>query len=170
MLTRRHPPHPFRRAAALSAVALLFLVGACLVPDPGDEAELTAPERSAPEAPATEDQSLANDPPTDPAAEPHFTPFTRAPDVLNRGEIGERLEETYPAELREAGIGGSTMLHFFINPQGEVENIQVAQTSGHPGLDEAAMEVARSFQFSPAENQGEAVPVWIQIPITYMAR
>lgn len=102
--------------------------------------------------------------------EPEFTPFTVAPEVRNRTEIQRVLEEAYPEELRNAGIGGTTVVHFFIDETGRVGNTVVDQASGHAALDEAALEVARQFEFTPAENRGEAVPVWISIPIVFQSR
>jgi len=104
------------------------------------------------------------------ADQPTFTPFTVAPEVRNRPEVGRALEREYPALLRDAGIGGTVLLHFFINDRGVLENVLVAQSSGHAGLDDAALRVAQVFQFSPAMNRDQQVPVWIQIPITFQTR
>ena len=80
------------------------------------------------------------------------------------------LEEEYPPILRDAGIGGTVSVQFFIDEEGTVQRTLVAQTSGHPSLDEAALRVARVFKFAPALNLGRVVPVWIAIPITFSTR
>ena len=69
--------------------------------------------------------------------------------------------------LRDAGVGGTVLMHFFIDAAGSLENVLVAQTSGFEQLDQAAMRVAEVFEFSPALNRDERVPVWIQVPITF---
>ena len=101
---------------------------------------------------------------------PHFTPFTAAPEITNRQEIGQALAAAYPTELREAGIGGTTIVHMYIDAAGQVGNVLVANPSGSEVLDQAALEVAREFAFEPARNRDEVVPVWIQIPITFQTR
>ncbi|MEX0935902.1 MAG: energy transducer TonB [Gemmatimonadota bacterium] len=125
-------------------------------------------------APTTFDQNPIEDLPPPPSdaevdisSQPTFTPFTVAPDVRNRNEVARALEREYPSILRDNGIGGTVMMHFFIDANGALENVLVAESSGHQQLDEAALRVAEVFQFSPAMNRDEQVPVWIQIPITF---
>ena len=98
---------------------------------------------------------------------PTFTPFTVRPDLVNEAEAMQAMDEEYPPMLREAGIGGTVNVHFFINVEGEVQRVMVAQTSGHEALDSAALRVARVFRFTPALNLDERVPVWIAIPLTF---
>lgn len=101
---------------------------------------------------------------------PVIMPYTMKPEYTNPDEIRAALEREYPPLLRDAGVGGTTIIWFFINERGEVENERVATTSGSDALDEAALRVAPVFRFTPAENRGEAVPVWVQLPITFTAR
>ena len=63
--------------------------------------------------------------------------------------------------------GRPTDVWFFISEEGQVLNRIVSQTSGHTQLDEAALQVADVFRFTPALNRDERVPVWIQLPITF---
>ena len=126
-------------------------------------------------APTTFEQNPIEDlppPPTeavvmDVSAQPTFTPYEVAPTITNRSTIQSALVREYPALLRDAGIGGTVLMHFFIDNTGSLENVLVAETSGHAQLDEAAMRVADVFEFSPALNRDEVVAVWIQVPITF---
>lgn len=104
------------------------------------------------------------------SAAPTFTPFTVRPDLTNEREVQRALEREYPPILRDAGIGGTVQVHFFIDEEGSVQRTLVAQTSGHASLDEAALRVANVFQFTPALNLDKVVPVWIAIPITFQTR
>lgn len=104
------------------------------------------------------------------SAAPTFTPFTVRPDLMNESEVQRALEREYPPILRDAGIGGTVQVHFFIDEEGSVQRTLVAQTSGHASLDEAALRVANVFQFTPALNLDKVVPVWIAIPITFQTR
>ncbi|HSM05015.1 MAG TPA: energy transducer TonB, partial [Longimicrobiales bacterium] len=76
----------------------------------------------------------------------------------------------YPALLRDAGIGGTTNVWFFINAQGELEDMRIQKSSGHDALDEAALRVAAGIRFTPALNREEPVPVWVAFPITFQVR
>jgi protein TonB len=101
---------------------------------------------------------------------PSFTPFTVAPEVRNRQAVSRALEREYPALLRDAGVGGTVLMYFFIDETGVVQEFQVHESSGHNALDQAAMRVAEVFEFSAAMNRDTRVPVWIQIPITFQTR
>ena len=104
------------------------------------------------------------------SAAPTFTPYTVRPDLMNESEVQRALEREYPPILRDAGIGGTVNVHFFIDEEGMVQRTLVAQTSGHASLDEAALRVANVFRFTPALNLDKIVPVWIAIPITFQTR
>jgi periplasmic protein TonB len=101
---------------------------------------------------------------------PTFTPMTVAPELQNRREVQQALERNYPPMLRDAGIGGKPTVHFFIDENGRVINTLLAQSSGYPALDEAAMAVAGVMRFSPALNREKKVQVWIELPIIFNAR
>jgi protein TonB len=102
--------------------------------------------------------------------EPTFTPFTVAPAITNREEVVEAMQEAYPPLLREAGIGGTIFIYFFIGADGEVEDVRINQSSGHDALDDAALRVADVYRFTPALNRDERVPVWVSFPITFQVR
>ena len=125
-------------------------------------------------APVTFDENpVENLPPppdeveTDISAAPAFTPYTVAPDRINDNEIVRALEREYPPLLRDAGIGGTVQVWFFIDETGIVQNQRVHTSSGHQALDDAALRVAPVFRFTPALNRDNAVPVWVAFPITF---
>ena len=57
---------------------------------------------------------------TDISAAPTFTPYTVRPDIKNRDAVARALEREYPPLLRDAGIGGTVQVWFFIDEQGKV--------------------------------------------------
>jgi protein TonB len=99
--------------------------------------------------------------------EPTFTSFTSAPVLENRGEGFDALEREYSLEWRDAGIEGTTLVYLFVSATGVLENTVIAESSGHQGLDEAALRVARLFRFSAALDGDAPVAAWIQVPITF---
>ena len=111
-------------------------------------------------------------PPTDDggsdlSAAPRFTPMTVTPEILNRPEIIRALTRLYPSILRDSGIGGTVEVWFFISTEGRVLDSRVSIPSAHTQLNEAALEVATVFEFSPALNRETIVEVWIRLPITF---
>jgi protein TonB len=107
---------------------------------------------------------------TDIAAAPTFTPFTVRPDIKNRDAVARAMEREYPPLLRDAGIGGTVNVWFFIDENGVVQRTLVNESSGHKALDDAAIKVADIIEFTPALNRDKRVPVWISLPITFTTR
>lgn len=141
--------------AMLLAVAALVGVQACGVDSPMDYSAGDAEDPTLAEVPAAI------------AAEPTFTPFTVAPEITNRDEVIAAMERSYPPLLRDAGIGGTIRVYFLISETGRVVETRIDQSSGHEALDQAALAVAGVYQFTPAQNRDEAVPVWVSFPITF---
>ncbi len=104
------------------------------------------------------------------ASGPAFTPFTVAPKIRNADEIVAAMQERYPAELRDEGVGGTVILWFYIDAEGAVRDVRVHRSSGHPTLDSAALEVASVYRFEPALNRDRRVPVWVSFPLTFQVR
>ena len=104
------------------------------------------------------------------SAAPQFTPMTVRPELLNTNEVQRALVRAYPPLLRDAGIGGTAVVWFFIDENGRVLKNQISKTSGYPALDEAAIQVAQQMRFSPALNRDKKVQVWVEIPIVFTAK
>ncbi len=100
---------------------------------------------------------------------PQFVVHTVRPRLLNQDEVNRVLEREYPPLLMDAGIGGTVQVHLFIERHGRVGNALVKESSGHVGLDEAALKVAMAARFSPAMNREEPVALWITLDIAFEA-
>lgn len=103
-------------------------------------------------------------------AAPTFTPFTVAPEILNRAQLQLAMANAYPPLLKEARIGGTVSVFFFIDAEGVVKQTRIDRSSGHHALDDAALAVADTYRFSPALNRDQRVPVWVSFPITFQVR
>ncbi len=171
-ITQRARSVDLRRVLSLAGVALLLTLAAAFTRDP------TAPApsngrlgfRAAVPFPAIELPSVA------PRAEradtmpvPFWTPMTLAPRLANGQEVGRALERNYPPLLRDAGIGGTVTMWFQIDREGAVLHTMVYRSSGYEALDQSARHVAEMMRFTPAENHGVPVGVWVQIPIVFKA-
>lgn len=99
-----------------------------------------------------------------------ITPFTSPPTILNEDAAVRAMERAYPAGLRDAGIGGTVYVRFFIDEAGTVQEFLIDRSSGHEALDEAALSVAKVFRFSPALNRDQRVAVWVSFPVKFEVR
>ena len=156
-MTRAPRSRSRRHLSMLGAVVLLGLGTACFYPGPdGSDADPLAVAAQAVDLKS----SLADG--------PRFTPFTTRPELQNVEGARTALEDEYPPLLRDAGIGGTVNIWFFIAPTGDVLETRVQKSSGHAPLDDAALRVAETMRFSPARNGDEAVYVWVAFPITFV--
>jgi TonB family protein len=104
------------------------------------------------------------------AEQPTFTPYTVEPRLLNKQEMQNLMSREYPELLRDARIGGTAVVWFFIDTDGTVLDTRIRTSTGHPQLDDAALRVADQMRFSPALNRDKKVQVWVQFPITFQVQ
>lgn len=145
-----------RRATVLGTIALTLFLAAFYARDPVAASEVDRDPR--PEVP----------PPATISDRPTFTPYTVKPELANAAAVADALLGSYPPLLRDAGIGGTAVLWFFVDERGRTVKVSVYRSSGYDALDEAAERVARVMSFTPAKNRGRDVPVWVQIPISFV--
>jgi len=73
-------------------------------------------------------------------------------------------EHEYPAMAVRLNQQGTTTVRFTVNIDGSVSNVQVARSSGHPMLDDAAIRCAFSWRYRPALWNGRPIPApWTTI-------
>jgi TonB family protein len=93
---------------------------------------------------------------------------TPAPAVVAPALV-EFAEATYPPEAEAARIEGAVELLITIGADGTVTDAEVATPAGH-GFDEAAVEAARRFRFTPALVNGQAIPSRIRYRYVFELR
>ena len=76
---------------------------------------------------------------------------------------------TYPPALLEQGIEGRVLLRLFVDAQGKLipDSTRVAESSGYPALDSAALAGSRELRFSPALRNGRAVSAPFLQPVHF---
>lgn len=112
-------------------------------------------------------------PPTvtkDPGGFTELAPYMIPPRLLNPDEVQRTLQRNYPPILRDAGIGGTVNVHIWLDENGEIVQSRIGQSSGYPGLDEAALRVVKIMRFTPAQNRDRAVRVIVNLPVHFEAR
>jgi protein TonB len=65
----------------------------------------------------------------------------------------------YPTDLYRQGVEGTVILRIFVDETGTVEpdSTQIAEGSGYPELDEAALDGVAAMRFAPARRDGQPV-------------
>ncbi|WP_296320111.1 energy transducer TonB [Reyranella sp.] len=74
----------------------------------------------------------------------------------------------YPAGSRQAGHEGSTLIDVTVDVNGLPSIIVVEKSSGHPALDEAAIEAVKVARFQPYLVNGKPQPVRVKVPIRFV--
>jgi protein TonB len=147
---------------------------------------LPAPASGPP--PRTPTRSEPPRPPSSPAADAataHATPSQTTPDtgeqpapstehpspasqvVVAPVASPDNPAPTYPILARRRGWEGRVVLHVQVDARGRPGSVTVAVSSGHPVLDEAAVEAVSHWSFSPGTEDGRPVPGLAEIAIRF---
>lgn len=149
---------------------------AALAASPADKPQAAKPEAAKPQA--TKPQAAKPQAPPPPAQPPAPAPEAKAPTFDFSGDesdanaitFGEHVVPAsldarfrnrpprYPHEAAVRGEAGTVLLLIHVAANGETASAEVAQSSGYPALDSAAVAAARSWHFHPAIRDGQAVP------------
>ncbi|MBI3997288.1 MAG: energy transducer TonB [Candidatus Omnitrophica bacterium] len=73
----------------------------------------------------------------------------------------------YPALAREQGDEGTVLLRVEVLPNGRCGHVEIAESSGHTLLDEAAAQTIARWRFRPARRGFEPTTAWVEIPVTF---
>lgn len=101
-------------------------------------------------------------------ADQAFSGAGARPDVLPV-MLNKDLPFRYPVSLYAKKVQANVTLRVFIDKEGQViaESTHVAESSGIPSLDSAAVKGSGELRFIPAKTRGEAVPVSILFPVFF---
>jgi protein TonB len=90
------------------------------------------------------------------------------PDILPV-MLNKDLPFRYPPSLYAKKVQANVMLRVFIDKEGQIvsESTHVAESSGYPPLDSAAVKGSNDLRFIPAKTRGEPVPVSILFPVYF---
>ena len=73
----------------------------------------------------------------------------------------------YPYQSRYRREEGEVLLEVFIREDGSVGEVRVKRTSGHPSLDQSALDAVQRWRFLPARRGNEAIPYWYELPVEF---
>jgi TonB family protein len=101
---------------------------------------------------------------TDHSAAPPTLPAEEPPVAINPVS-----PVRYPGALLEQGIEGRVLLHLFVDSAGVLlpDSTRIAESSGYPALDSAALAGASELRFSPALLQGRPIAAQFLQPVQF---
>lgn len=74
----------------------------------------------------------------------------------------------YPRKSRRLGEQGKVVLAVEISTQGDAAQAIITTSSGHPRLDQAALETVLKWRFIPGKKAGVPQKMWVNIPINFV--
>lgn len=96
----------------------------------------------------------------DDTAPPDFVPYEKEPTVV------KRVEPKYPDLALRAGLEGNVFVKVWVDKEGKVRKV-VLLKSDAPIFEEAAINAAKQWVFTPAVMQKGPVSVWVSIPFRF---
>lgn len=95
------------------------------------------------------------------------TPAFEAPVVTN-----PESPVNYPSDLWEQQVEGTVVLRLHVDDRGTVvpDSTRVAETSGYPALDSAALKAVPDMRFAPARRGGQPVATTFLQPVHFQHR
>lgn len=86
-----------------------------------------------------------------------------SPHPLNR-------QPAYPADAYSRRQQGTVLLRLTVDIDGRVDEVAVHRSSGFRSLDDAAVEAARQWRFTPARRGGKNVPILFETNVNFYFR
>ncbi len=81
------------------------------------------------------------------------------------------VKPQYTADAMRAKVQGSVVLECVVMPDGSVGDVRVTRSLDPVfGLDQEAIKAARQWRFSPGIREGQPVPVYVTIELTFTLR
>ncbi len=95
-----------------------------------------------------------NEPPAD------FVPVEKEPVIV------KEVKPKYPDIALRAGLEGNVYVKVWVDKEGKVKKVVVLKSDAEI-FNQAAIEAAQQFVFTPAIMQNKPVPVWVSIPFRF---
>lgn len=135
-------------------------------PDVGAEGEAATGVFTLPDAPAEPPPQVAGSASPDPV--PEDAP---AGDEAIPGDRGAVLVHSpppaYPGRSLRRGDSGEVLVRALVGADGRPRQVEVARSSSHRALDQAAVRAVRRWRFEPARRQGRPVSQVVQVPVAF---
>jgi protein TonB len=142
-------------------------------PDPGPaptpKTGKAAQPASAPTAEVSGDYAVAASGDT-PGQAPDTRAATNTENQLSARFDADHLRNSppaYPQASRRRGEEGLVILRVKVTANGRAQEIEIAESSGHPRLDRAAQDAVARWRFEPARDGMRAIDSWVKVPVVF---
>lgn len=88
-------------------------------------------------------------------------------DLDEKPQILQSAQPKYPEEARKNGLVGTAFVEVLVDEYGKVTSSKIKKSSGYKLLDDASMEAAQDFKFSPGKKDGKTVKTQMVIPFKF---
>jgi protein TonB len=88
--------------------------------------------------------------------------------ISDKPVLVKKVNPVYPELARKAQVEGIVVVKVLISTKGNIEDVKIMKSI--PMLDNAALEAARMFKFTPGKQRDRLVKVWMQIPFKFQIR
>ena len=82
-------------------------------------------------------------------------------------DFSQNLPPAYPRQAIQDQLEGTVLLRLHVTDTGQIERVEVIESSGHAVLDQAAVEAVRQWQGQPAQQNGLPVATIERLPIRF---
>lgn len=127
----------------------------------------TTTAKPAPPAVATPVQAATPDAPATPE---QTQPIAAGDDYVEPVYTAAYLNNpppAYPLAARRRGIQGTAVIRTQVLENGGCRHAGVKKSSGHPLLDQAALDAVKQWRFVPARRGSQTQVAWVEVPITF---
>jgi protein TonB len=100
-----------------------------------------------------------------PPPRPRLTGPLRVGGNVQQAKIINRVQPVYPPLARQTRISGTVRLHAIIGKDGTIQSLEVV--SGHPLLQQAALDAVRQWRYQPTLLNGDAVDVDTTVDVIF---
>jgi periplasmic protein TonB len=100
-----------------------------------------------------------------PPPKPKLTGPLRVGGNVQQAKIINRVQPVYPPLARQTRISGTVRLHAIIGKDGTIQSLEVV--SGHPLLQQAALDAVRQWRYQPTLLNNDAVDVDTTIDVIF---
>ena len=90
-----------------------------------------------------------------------------APPPVSRVQVLHGDKPYYPAALRRLGKEGSVGVRVRVGATGRAELVEVADSSGYPAFDSAALEAVKRWIFAPAQTATGPIASWVAFKVSF---
>src|SRR5439155_22761758 len=116
----------------------------------------------------------ATPPPATAVQTPTLTPIITEAQTNRRGGNVQatnhiyQVNPVYPPLARQIRVQGAVVMEAVINKEGSIESLRVI--SGHPLLNQAALDAVKQWRYRPTMLNGEPVEVITTVTVTFSLR